>query len=82
MNVARLLCDYHATVARYIFKFRPKFANCRINVYSMRLQHKSCVYIFNLCRKIVANYLCTSLQLSHSSEIGALCILHVKVADL
>ena len=28
------------------------------------------VYIINLCREIVANYSRTSLQLSHSSEIG------------
>ena len=38
----------------------------------MRLQRESCVYIVNLCREIVANYSRTSLQLSHSSEIGAL----------
>ena len=43
---------------------------CRKNVYSMRLQR--CVYIVYLCREIVANYSRTSLQLSHSSEIGAL----------
>ena len=43
----------------------------RINVYSMRLQRESCVYIIYLCREIVANYSQTSLQLSHSSEIGA-----------
>ena len=44
---------------------------CHINVNSVRLQRESCVYIVNLCREIVANYLRTSLQLSHSSEIGA-----------
>ena len=33
---------------------------------------KSCVYIVNLCHERVANYSRTSLQLSHSSEIGAL----------
>ena len=44
---------------------------CRINVYSMRLQRESCVYIVYLCREIVANYSRTSLQLSQSSEIGA-----------
>ena len=38
----------------------------------MRLQIKSCVYIVYLCREIVANYSRTSLQLSYSSEIGAL----------
>ena len=38
----------------------------------MRLQRESCVYIVYLCHEIVANYLRTSLQLSHSSEIGAL----------
>ena len=67
-----------ATVVRYIFKIRPKFVNlwhkCLFNetVYSMRLQHESFVYIFNLCRVIVANYSRTSLRLSHPSEIGAL----------
>ena len=44
---------------------------CRKNVYSMRLQRESCVYTVYLCREIVANYSRTSLQLSHSSEIGA-----------
>ena len=44
---------------------------CCINVYSMRLQRESCVYIVNLCREIVANCSLTCLQLSHSSEIGA-----------
>ena len=44
---------------------------CRKNVYSMRLQRESCVYIVYFCREIVANYSRTSLQLSHSSEIGA-----------
>ena len=33
---------------------------------------ESCVYIVNLCRELFANYSQTSLQLSHSSEIGAL----------
>ena len=37
----------------------------------MRLQHESCVYIVCLCRELFANYSRTSLQLSHSSEIGA-----------
>ena len=47
----------------------------------MRLQCESCVYIVNLCREIVVNYSQTSLQLSHSSEIGALPdnILHDEV---
>ena len=44
---------------------------CRINVYSMKLQRESCIYIVYLCREIVAKYSRTSLQLSHSSEIGA-----------
>ena len=44
---------------------------CHINVYSMSLQRESCVYIVYLCREIVANYSRTSLQLSHSREIGA-----------
>ena len=38
----------------------------------MRLQRESCVYIVNLCREIDANFSQTSLQLSHSNEIGAL----------
>ena len=43
----------------------------RINVHSMRMQRKSCVcLIVNLCRKIVENYSRTSLQLSHTSEVG------------
>ena len=45
---------------------------CHINVHSLRLQRESCIYIVNLCRKIVANNSRTSLQLSHSIEIGAL----------
>ena len=40
----------------------------------MRLQRESCVYIIYLCREIVANYSLTILQLSHSSEIGALAL--------
>ena len=28
---------------------------CRIKVYSVRLQHESCVYVVNLCREIIAN---------------------------
>ena len=50
---------------------------CRINVYSMRLQRESCVYIVYLCREIVANYLRTSLQLSYSSEIGAIIYMYI-----
>ena len=42
-----------------------------INIHSMRLQRESCVYIVNLCRELVVIYLRTSLQLLHSSEIGA-----------
>ena len=48
-----------------------KSRNCRINVNSMRLQRESCVYIANFCREIVANNSRTSLQLSHSSDLGA-----------
>ena len=55
---------------------------CRINVYSMRLQRESCVYIVYLCREIVANYSRTSLQLSHSSEIGAQMVLCTCLFDL
>ena len=66
-TVVRQSRDSRATVARYIFKIRPKYAN----VYLMRLQHESFVYIVNLFHVIVANYSRTSLRLSHSSEIGA-----------
>ena len=76
MRHSLLSRDCHATVA---LQSRDTFSNldlnsriCRINVYSMRLQCESCVYIVNLCRKIVTNYSQTSLQLSHSSEIRAL----------
>ena len=62
---ARLSCDGRAM-------FVPVSRTCRINVYSMRLQRESCVYITNLWREIVENYSRTTLQLSHSSEIGAL----------
>ena len=63
-NVARL--------SRYIFsKLDRNSRICRINVYSMRQQRESCVYIIYLYREIVANYSRTSLQLSRSSEIGA-----------
>ena len=68
--------DSRATIARQsrdIFsKLDRNSRICCINVYSMRLQLESCVYIVYLCREIVANYSRTSLQLSHSSEIGAL----------
>ena len=67
--------DCRTTVARLsrdIFsKLDRNSRICRKNVYSMRLQRESCVYIVYLCREIVANYSRTSLQLSHSSEIGA-----------
>ena len=67
-------CDSRATIARQsrdIFsKLDRNSRICRINVYSMRLQRESCVYIINLCREIIANYSRTSLQLSQSIEIG------------
>ena len=72
-TLSPMSCDCRTTVARYIFKIRPKFENlvhkCPFN--SMRLQRESCVYIVNLCREIVVNNMRISLQLSHSSEIGA-----------
>ena len=76
-----MACDTRTNVARLSYeKSRDIFSKldrnsriCRINVYSMRLQ--SCVCIVNLCREIVAKYLRTSLQLSHSSEIRGLKIL-------
>ena len=75
-KVVRHSHECRATVVRQsrdIFSKLDKNSQiCRINIYSMRQQHESCVYIVNLCREIVANYLRTSLQLSHSSEIGAL----------
>ena len=65
--------ECRATLSRDIFsKLDRNSRICRKNVYSMRLQRESCVYIVYLCREIVANYSRTSLQLSHSSEIGAL----------
>ena len=45
---------------------------CRINVHSLRLQRESFVYIVKFSRELFANYSRTSLQLSHSSVIGAL----------
>ena len=70
------LSDIRTTVARHsrdiVSKLDRNSRICRKNVYSMRLQRESCVYIVYLCREIVANYSRTSLQLSHSSEIGAL----------
>ena len=75
-TLSRLSRDCRTTVARLprdIFsKLDRNSRICRINVYSMRLQRESCVYIVYICREIVANYSRTSLQLSHSSEIGAL----------
>ena len=65
--------ESRATVAIYIFsKLDRNSRICCINVHSTRLQRESCVYIVNLCREIVAKYSQTSLQLLHSSEIGAL----------
>ena len=55
----------------FFFQTDRKSRNCRINVNSVRLQREMCVYIVILCREIVANNSRTSLQLSHSSEIGA-----------
>ena len=75
MKVARLSCDSCATVARQSRAIFSKDRNSRIsriNVHSMRPQRESCVFIVNFCREIVANYSRTSLQLSHSNEIGAL----------
>ena len=77
-TLSRMSRDCRATVARSARQSREIFSKldrnsriCRKNVYSMRLQRESCVYIVYLCREIVANYSRTSLQLSHSSEIGA-----------
>ena len=65
-------CETVAQLSRDIFsKLDQNSRICRINVYSMKLQPESCVYIVNLCHEIVANYSRTSLQLLHSSEIGA-----------
>ena len=77
-TLSRMSRDCRATVARQSREIFSKLDRnsriCRINVYSMRLQRESCVYIVYLCREIVANYSRTSLQLSHSGEIGALLI--------
>ena len=43
-------------------RIRPKFTDLCIKVQSMRLQCESCVYIVNLCRKIVASKSQTNLQ--------------------
>ena len=60
------------TVSRGTFsKLDRNSRICGINVHSMTMQRKSCVCIVILCREIVANYSRTSLQLSHSSEVGA-----------
>ena len=73
-TLSRMSCDCCAIVMRQsrdIFsKLDLNSRICRINVYSVRLHCESCVYIVNLCREIVTNYSRTSLQLSHSSEIG------------
>ena len=72
-NIARHSHECLATVAKKKIKKLDRNSRiCHINVHSMRLQRESCVYIVNLCRKIVANYSQTSLQLLHSSEIWAL----------
>ena len=76
-TLSRMSCECRATVAR---KSRGIFSKldrnsriCRINVHLMRMQRKSCVCpIVNLCREIVENYSRTSLQLSHTSEVGVL----------
>ena len=79
-TLSRMSRDCRTTVARLsrdiFFKLDRNSRICRKNVYSMRLQRESCVYIVYLCREIVANYSRTSLQLSHSSEIGALCMMN------
>ena len=46
-------------------------SDCTGILEEVRLQRESCVYIVIFCREIVANNSRTSLQLSHSSEIGA-----------
>ena len=58
-TLSRMSCDSRATITRQsrdIFsKLHRNSRICCINVYSMRLQRESCVYIVNLCREIVAN---------------------------
>ena len=76
-TLSRMSRDCRATVARQsrgIFsKLDQNSRICRINVHSMRMQRKSCVcLIVNLCSEIVENYSRTSLQLSHTSEVGVL----------
>ena len=79
-TLSRMSRDCRATVTRQTRDIFSKLDRnsriCRINVYSMRLQRESCVYNVYLCHEIVANYSRTSLQLSHSSEIGALLEFH------
>ena len=76
-TLSRMSCDCHAIVARQSRGIFSKLGRnsriCRINVHLMRMQRKSCVcLIVNLCREIVENYSRTSLQLSHTSEVGVL----------
>ena len=66
-KVVRHSHECRATVARQsrdiFLKLDRNSRICRINVYSMRLQRESCVYIVNLCREIVAN--CSLKLVSH-----------------
>ena len=76
-TLSQMSRDCRATVARQsrgIFsKLDRNSRICRINVHSMRMQRQSYVcLIVNLCRKIVENYSRTSLQLSHTCEVGVL----------
>ena len=68
---SRMSRDCRAEMRDVFSKLDRNSRICRINVHPMRLQRESCVYIVNLYREIVANYSPTSLQLSHSNEIGA-----------
>ena len=66
------LWERHTTSRDIFSKLDRNSRICGINVHSLRLQRESCVQFVNLCCKIVTNNSRTSLQLSNSSEIGAL----------
>ena len=73
-TLLRMSLDYrtYRAIAQVTFsKLNRNSQICHINVHSVRLQCKSCVSVVNFCCEIVANKSRNSLQLSHSSKIGA-----------
>ena len=72
-TLSRMSRDCRAKSRGIFSKLDRNSQICRINVHSMRMQRKSCVcLIVNLCREIVENYSRTSLQFTHTSEVGVL----------